>query len=345
LLNWLKVVKMMSEPKLLIGDIGGTNARFALACPDETGPREKKFSGELTLPAADYESAEQAIADYLERIGGIVPDVICLAAAGPVVDDSVRFLNSNWVINGRELQQKYPSASIRLLNDFEAIAYSIPMLDDNDVDTIGLVPSELEDKTEFTLAVLGPGTGLGAGGLLGRANGIYPVVGEGSHAGFAPETRMQFEVLKQLRQRYERVSDERLISGPGLENIYQALRKIHGKPETRITTAEIFSRVLANEDVIAAESTQLFYEALGQVAGNLALTLGAFDGVYLAGGIVKRYPDLLKTSSFRSGFENKGRHRSLMERVPTLLILHPQPGLLGASYCARQLYRQISGIT
>jgi glucokinase len=325
----------MSDPCLLIGDIGGTNARFALARPDESG-----FTGELTLHCADYETAEQGIADFLERRGSAAPDVICLAAAGPVVDDCVRFTNNHWVINGGELQQKHPSASVRLLNDFEAIAYSIPMLDDNDLATVGLVLSELEGKSEFTLAVIGPGTGLGAGGLLRRDNGNYPIVGEGSHAGFAPETRMQFEVLKRLRQRYERVSNERLISGPGLENIYWALREIHGKPETRITTAEIFSRVLANEDAIAAESTQLFYEALGQVAGNLALALGAFDGVYLAGGIVKRYPDLLKTSNFRSGFENKGRHHSLMERVPTLLILHPQPGLLGASYCARQLYRQ-----
>ena len=96
--------------------------------------------------------------------------------------------------------------------------------------------------------------------------------------------------------------------------------------------------MLANEDAIAAEAVQLFYEALGQIAGNLALMLGAYDGVYLAGGIVKRYPDLLNSSSFRSGFGNKGRHRSLMEKVPTLLILHPQPGLLGASYCARDLF-------
>jgi len=324
----------MSDPCLLIGDIGGTNARFALARPDEPG-----FSGALALHCSDYETAEQGIADYLERSGSATPDVICLAAAGPVVDDCVRFTNNHWVISARKLQQKYPAASVRLLNDFEAIAWSIPMLGENDLATVGLVPSELDGKSEFTLAVLGPGTGLGAGGLLGRANGFYPIVGEGSHAGFAPETRMQFEVLKQLRRRYERVSDERLISGPGLENIYWALRKIHGEPETRITAAEIFSRVLANEDVIAAESIQLFYEALGQVAGNLALALGAFDGVYLAGGIVKRYPDLLKTSNFRSGFENKGRHRSLMESVPTLLILHPQPGLLGASYCARELYQ------
>jgi len=324
----------MSEPFMLIGDIGGTNARFAQARPDETG-----FSGELTLSCADYETAEQGIAAYLERSGSASPAVICLAAAGPVVDDCVRFTNNHWVINGHELRQKYPSAKVQLLNDFEAIAYSIPMLGQNDLATVGLVPSELEGKSEFNLAVIGPGTGLGAGGLLRRANGNYPIVGEGSHAGFAPETRMQFKVLKQLRQRYERVSDEHLISGPGLENIYWALCQIHGKPEIRITAAEIFSRVLANEDVIAAESTQLFYEALGQVAGNLALALGAFDGVYLAGGIVKRYPDLLKTSNFRSGFENKGSHRSLMEGVPTLLILHPQPGLLGASYCARELSR------
>lgn len=325
----------MAEPCLLIGDIGGTNARFALARPDEVG-----FANELTLYCADYETAEQGIEEYLERSGSAVPDVICLAAAGPVVDDSVRFTNNHWVIDAAELGQKFPAASVKLLNDFEAIAYSIPMLAQSDLSTVGLVPSDLDGKKEFNLCLLGPGTGLGAAGLMGRGDKIYPIVGECSHAGFAPETRMQLEVLKQLRERYERVSDERLISGPGLENIYRALRKIHGKPATKITTAEIFSRVLANEDVIAAESTQLFYEALGQVAGNLALALGAFDGVYLAGGIVKRYPDLLTTSSFRSGFENKGRHRSLMERVPTLLILHPQPGLLGASYCARELYQQ-----
>jgi len=327
----------MADPCLLIGDIGGTYARFALAHPNNPG-----FSGELTLRCADYETAEQGLADYLERSGAGNPAVICLAAAGPIVDGSVRFINNHWTIDGRDLRRKFPSSPVRLLNDFEAIAYSIPMLDKNDIQTIGIVPSRLEGKSNFTLGVLGPGTGLGVGGLLGRAHGLYPIVGEGGHAGFAPETHMQFELLKQLRQRYERVSDERLISGPGLEDVYWALRKIHGEPSTSITAAEIFSRTLANEDVIAAESTQLFYEVLGQIAGNLALALGAYDGIYLAGGIVKRYPDLLITSSFRSGFENKGRHRSLMERVPTLLILHPQPGLLGASRCARELYRQMS---
>lgn len=325
----------MTDPCLLIGDIGGTNARFALAHPDEPG-----FSNELTLASADYKTVEQAIADYLERSGSETPDAICLAAAGPVVDDRIVLTNNHWVIDGRILRQEFGLSTVQLLNDFESIAYSLHMLGENDVKTIGLVLAEPDEKREPTFGVLGPGTGLGTGGLLVREAGIYPIVGEGSHAGFAPESRMQYKVLEQLRQRFDRVSSERLISGPGLENIYWALCKIRGEPTKDITAAEIFSRVLANEDPIAVEATHLFFEVLGQVAGDLTLALGAFDGIYLAGGILKRYPDLLNASSFRSGFENKGRHRALMEKVPTLLILHPQPGLLGASYCARELFQR-----
>ena len=324
----------MTDPCLLIGDIGGTNARFALATPDGRG-----FSNELTLACTDYETAEQGVADYLERSGNCSPDVICLAAAGPVVGGCVRFTNNHWVIDSQALREKFPSSRVHLLNDFESISYSLPLLEANDVATIGVVPTRFDEKLALTLGVLGPGTGLGTGGLLVRDKGIFPIVGEGSHAGFAPETVKQFNVLKQLRQRFERVSSERLVSGPGLENIYWALCRIREEPAIEITAAEIFSRVLAKEDAIAAEATQLFFEALGQVAGNLALALGAFDGMYLAGGIVKRYPDMLNSSSFRSGFENKGRHRALMEKVPTLLITHPQPGLLGASYYARELYK------
>jgi len=322
----------MTDPCLLIGDIGGTNARFALAHPKEPG-----FSAELTLSCADYATAEQGIAAYMKRRGVGQVDVICLAVAGPVMDGSVNVINNHWQIHSSTLQQTFGSSRVSLLNDFEAIAYSMPLLSDTDVQTIGVVPSELAGQTEFTIAVMGPGTGLGIGGLLGRGGRIYPVSGEGGHVGFAPESPAQHKVLQQLRQDYERVSNERVLSGPGLENIYRALCRVHEQPLTDITAAEIFSRVLANEDMIAIEATQLFFEALGQVAGNLVLTLGAYDGVFLAGGILKRYPDLLKASDFRAGFESKGRHRGLLEKVPTSLILHPQPGLLGASYCAREL--------
>ena len=325
----------MTDPCLLIGDIGGTNARFALAHPFDPG-----FSAELTLACADYPSAERAIAAYLQRRGIAQVDAICLACAGPVLNDSVNIINNHWMIDSAALRQKFPSAAVLLLNDFEAIACSIPLLVDSDLMNIGVVPSALQDNRDFTIAVLGPGTGLGIGGLLGRGGGIYPVVGEGGHAGFAPESPVQHKVLRKARQDFERVSNERLISGPGLENIYRALCRVHGEPENGITAAEVFSRVLASEDTIATEATQLFFEALGQVAGDLVLTLGAYDGVFLAGGILKRYPDLLKASDFRAGFESKGRHRGLMEKVPISLILHPQPGLLGASLRARELHRQ-----
>ena len=323
---------MLAKSCLLIGDIGGTNARFALADSGAPG-----FSAERTFNTADFETAELAITQYLAESGAGAPDVICLAVAGPIVDDSVRFTNNDWSIDCRDLRRTFPSATVGLLNDFEAIACSIPFLAGDDLTAIGTAAGSLEGKTDFTIGVLGSGTGLGVSGLLGRNGDYHPVVCEGGHVGFAAENRAQFQVWQQLREKFERVSDERLLSGPGLENIYWAVRRIHGERGANLEAPEIFRRAMANEDIHASETLQLFYEALGQVAGNLALVLGAWDGIYIGGGIVKRYPDLLKSSSFRSGFENKGRYRSMMERVPTHLILHPQPGLLGASYRAQRM--------
>jgi glucokinase len=321
----------------LIGDIGGTNARFALASADGSS-----YLRELTLACADYETAEAAIAAYLARTGAAEPPVICLAVAGPVIEQSVRFTNNDWSIDARELSESFPAAHIRLLNDFEAIAYSLPLLGGEDLITIGLEGEKLSGRDDFTVAVLGPGTGLGVAGLLGRDGHHYAVVSEGGHVGFAPENQMQFEVLRQLRERFERVSDERLLCGPGLENIYWAIRRIHGERGGKVAAAEIFRRAAGSADIYATEALNLFYEALGQAAGNVALLMGAHDGIYIGGGILKRYPDLLKTSAFRSGFENKGRYRSLMETIPTSLVTHPQPGLLGAAYTAGLMFRAVN---
>lgn len=324
----------MAEPCLLIGDLGGTNARFALAMK-----RQNRFEDELSLSCADYPTAEDAIDHYLAETGRRRPDVICLAVAGPIVNQTVRFLNNNWTLGAGELAGRYPGARVRLLNDFEAVAYSLPLLESNDLQAIGLPgPCDLAAAGDFTVGVVGPGTGLGVGGLLSREGRVYPLVGEGGHAGFAPETKVQLAVLEQLRGRFERVSNERLLSGPGLQNVFWALQRIHGRPTESADPAEIFRRAQGNEDEIASETVQLFFEALGQVSGNLALALGTHEGIHIAGGIVRRYPELLKSSSFRSGFENKGRHRSLMEQIPTCLVTYPQPGLLGASFMARELH-------
>jgi len=319
---------------LLVGDIGGTNARFALA-----DPKSPAYSDVVTLQCNDFESADVAIKHYLHSVKAGPPAAICLAAAGPIIDKRVRFTNNHWEIAADTLAADFSIGAVRLLNDFEAIAYSVPFLAPEDCMPIGLPEPKPLDGEHYMVGILGPGTGLGAVGLRKYEDLYLPIAGEASHGGFAPETAVQIDILRALRERFDRVSSERLVSGPGLENIYWALMRIHGEKRAHLEPAQIFQAAIDASDPLAAEAVQMFFEVLGQVAGDLALTLGAEDGIFIAGGIAKRYPELLINSRFRSGFESKGRHRSLMERVPTQLILHDQPGLLGAAYCALQLWQ------
>ncbi len=325
----------MSKQCLLVGDIGGTNARFALADPDGPG-----FSHEITLKCNDYESADAAIRHYMNEVEGGEPDVISLAAAGPIVNQRVRFTNNHWIISADELKATFSIDKVRLLNDFEAIAYAMPFMETDDLLPIGLPIAPPLPDDDYMLGIVGPGTGLGAVGLHKHQGMLIPLPGEASHGGFAPETAVQIEVLNVLRDRFDRVSSERLVSGPGLENIYWALTQIHNEKRIHLSPAEIFQAAQENSDTMAVESVQMFFEALGQFAGDFALSLGAFDGIYIGGGIAQRYPELVTNSLFRTGFERKGRYRTIMERVPTQLIMHRQPGLLGSSFYARTLLGQ-----
>ena len=320
----------MSEHCLLIGDIGGTNARFALATPDRPG-----FHNVLELQCADFESADDAISHYLAATKAGAPDAVCLAAAGPVVNDTVKITNNHWNISAANTRADFGIEAVRLLNDFTAIAYSIPLLTEDEYRSIGRHEHGSLPKDHFDVAILGPGTGLGVAGLFRRGDTLVPVTGEGGHVGVAPETALQIEILKVLREKFDRVSAERLIAGSGLENIHMALRTIRGESGHKLSAKEIFAERRAGN--LAEEAIDVFFELLGQVAGDLALTLGAVDGVYIAGGIAKRYPDMLENSRFRAAFESKGRHHSLMERIPTRLITYDQPGLLGAAYSVLEL--------
>ncbi len=320
----------MAESYRLVADIGGTNARFALIEPLATD-----YSNESVLLCGDFISPEQAITHYLEAAGVTQLQAICFAVAGPVTDGSVELTNNNWHIRAAALQSAFCVSEVKLLNDFEAIAYSLSVLKPADLKVIGLPPAPDLAVARFTVGVVGPGTGLGAAALLKREERLYSLITEGGHVGFAPENGLQRAVWEVLVGRFGRVSDERLLSGSGLENIYTALSEIHDIPAHLVSAAEIFAQ--SDDNFLASETVSLFFEALGQVAGNFALSTGAFDGIYIAGGIANRYPNLLASSAFRSGFENKGRHRHIMEGIPTLLITHPQPGLLGASVVARDL--------
>ena len=320
----------MNDRCLLIGDIGGTNARFALATPDRPG-----FHSVLELQCEDYATADDAIRHYLTTTNAESPDAVCLAAAGPVIDDTVKITNNHWDISAAETRADFGIEAVRLLNDFTAIAYSIPLLTETEVRAIGRSDHDWLPKAAFDVAILGPGTGLGVAGLCRRDNLLLPITGEGGHVGFAPETELQLEIMQVLRGHFERISAERLIAGSGIENIYSALTVIRGETGPKLSAAEIFRA--RSEGNVAAEAVDVFFELLGQVAGDVALTLGAVDGVYIAGGIAKRYPDMLEASRFRSAFESKGRRRAMLERIPTRLITYDQPGLLGAAYSVLEL--------
>jgi len=260
---------------------------------------------------------------------------VCLAAAGPVVDNKVKITNNHWDISAADTSEDFGTEHVRLLNDFEAIAYSIPLLTESEIQTIGSHDHRALGADDFNVAILGPGTGLGVAGLCRRGNTLVPVTGEGGHIGFAPETPLQIELLKVLADKFDRVSAERLIAGSGLVNIHKALATIRGETRESLTAAEIFAR--RDDGEIAAAAVDMFFELLGQVAGDVALTFGAVNGVYIAGGISKRYPKVLENSRFRQAFESKGRRRAFMERIPTRLITYDQPGLLGAAYCVLEL--------
>ncbi len=322
----------MATKKLLIADIGGTNARFALA-----NDRAPGFRHEHILQCADYPSAVVAIDHYLERVGVDTPDALCLAAAGPIVDGVIRLTNNTWTLSVAELEQSFGTGRVRLLNDFAAIGYSVPFLGPADLLRIhGPAPRALTES-DYTIGVIGPGTGLGCVGLKRVNNNLVLINSEAAHGGFAPETSRQIEILAALRERKDRVSSECLASGVGMENLYWALARLHGVPADGLDAAEIFGRAEVGVDPVAVEAVDTFFEILGQVAGDLALSFGAEDGMFIAGGIAQRYPDRLRDSRFREGFERKGSHTYMVERIATQLITNRQPGLLGAAYCVREL--------
>ncbi len=326
----------MADKCLIVGDIGGTNARFALANQAHPG-----FHDVIELKCADYETSEDAIRYVLGEFGVRTADAMCLAAAGPVVDGSVNMTNNHWSVSSEHIASEFDVDAVRLLNDFEAIAYSLPFIAAEDRSVIGVPQGISLTGRDFNVAVLGPGTGLGVAGLIGRDKRLIPITGEGGHVAFAPETELQSEILRVLLSRWDRISAERLVAGSGIENIYAALAVVRDEPAESLSARDVFAAA-ANASPLANEAVGVFFEIMGQVAGDLALTMGAWDGVYIAGGIAKRYPDILVASRFRKAFDRKGRHSHIIERVPTYLISHDQPGLLGASYLAQELGAAIS---
>jgi glucokinase len=316
----------------LVGDIGGTHARLALV--DEEG----HIRHPVTYDERNYPSLTEVIATYLEKtLGRKRPGRAVLAVAGPVVDGEIQFTNNSWRASEGELFVAFEFESVRLINDFAAQALAAPVLP---ADTLRRIGPDVRGADFAPLVVLGAGTGFGVAGLARSERGDVEVAGEGGHGAFAPSDETEVQILGLLNRRFGRTSIERILSGPGLFNLYQALAEIRGATPSLADEAAV-SAAAAKGDSLANEALDRFCAILGSVAGDLALTFGARGGVYISGGLAPRMADRLEAGDFRRRFEAKGRMSDFMAEIPTTLIQHPYAALVGA---ARALKRPTVGL-
>jgi len=326
----------MSDPDtlpVLVADIGGTHARFALAQPGQSRPDDPTI-----LMTALYPSLEDALAAFLEQAGGPQIGGVAVCAAGPVEgsgdDAQITMTNCPWTVSARTLSDATGVTAPRLVNDFTAVALSVPHLAETETVQIGGGPAD----PDATIGVLGPGTGLGVSGLVPSSDGTYTALsGEGGHVSLAPGNEREISVLFQLMQTYGHVSAERVLCGPGMETLFAALGAINGSSETGNPTAPDIARMAQDgSSPLAAETIEVFTGLLGSVAGDLALTLGAKGGIYLAGGILPRWGDLLDTRLLRHRFEAKGRFKAYLAPIPIHLVTARDVALVGLTVLARR---------
>ena len=312
----------------LVADAGGTNVRFALVDLDQASPA---LIAPHKFRSKNFASIEDAARTYLsEQKLDASPSVAVLSVAGPVGGNAIDMTNLGWRFSGADVAKALQIGRVHLINDYEAIAYSVSALGQADLRDIG--PLSVVPKSEReTLAIVGPGTGLGVGGYVRTANGLAPLVTEGGHMDFAPGDDLEIEILKFLRARFGHVSAERVLSGPGLSNLFEALAAVQGSPEDKLEPHEITAGALQDATSLCGQVLSRFCAILGSVAGNVALVIGARDGVLLAGGILPAVADFLIASSFRTRFEAKGRFEAYMREIPTRLIVQDNAGLMGAA--------------
>lgn len=307
-------------------DIGGTNARFALAEVSDGGV--VRLAEPVTLKTADYASMKQAWDAFEQTCGGTVPRRVSIAIAGPVANGLVQMTNCSWIIQTDKLAQQLGIDDALVINDFAAVAHAVAHVPPERL--THLSGPERTLPKDGVITVLGPGTGLGVAQLHCTAFGYRVVPTEGGHISFSPTDAVEDAILHRLRQKYGRVSTERVNSGPGITEIYAVLSDLAGHPADNIGDITIWQRGLAGTDSLAAAAVDRFCKTLGTLAGDLALAHNA-DAVVLAGGLGYRLREVLPRSDFAQRFTEKGRFSSKLAGISVSLITHPQPGLFGAA--------------
>lgn len=321
----------MRDDSVLIADIGGTYARLALVRADHAAGHVAENIARFEVSA--FESVEELLRHYLgQQLGS--PARAVLAVAGPVNGEEVRITNNPWRINVGRLAAELRFDSVRVANDFAAMSASIPGLPRASLEPIGGLSAPLLDgRRPQVLAVVGPGTGLGVGVLLAGEGQLLIIDTEGGHTGFAPCTKEEREILALLSRRYGRVSNERILSSGGLLNLYEAACEMADVPAPARTPEDV-TAAAAGGDEHARRAVEIFCELLGSLSGDVAMMTGAWEGVYVAGGLVAPLLPWLRNGRFRERFESKGRLSAALAATPTIAITHEYPGLLGAGALA-----------
>ena len=305
----------------LVGDIGGTWARFGLVEPGGTVGRVE------VRECREYPGLAEALASYLGGLGKDTrPRRAAISVACPVLGDRVSLTNHPWSFSIEAVRSRFAFETLSVINDFAAIARGVPHLRDEHLMRLG----GGRTVAGAAVAVLGPGTGLGVSGLIPSGSGWAVIEGEGGHATMAAASRRETEVLEEIGREFGHVSAERVLSGPGLVNLHRALRRLHGDaPDAEPSPREIVAAAIDRGSPRCGEALDLFAELLGTFAADIALTLGARGGVYIAGGLVPRFARRFARSGFRRRFEDKGRFSAYLAGIPTCLIVHEQPAFLG----------------
>ena len=328
---------LASHPRLL-ADIGGTNARFGWV--DAPGAPVTQV---CRLPVPGFAGPAQAARSYLDGLARQLgpayraPRQAAFAVATAVAGDRIAFTNSHWAFSRVEVQAALGLDGLVMLNDFEALALSLPCLGPAQLRAhAGATALAVGAPGAGMLAVVGPGTGLGVGAVVSTRQGWVALPGEGGHATLAASDDLESALLACVRQRYAHVSAERLLSGIGLPLLHQALGQVQGAMPEALTAAQIVEQGQSGGDVLCGQTLDLFCALLGGFAGNVALTLGARGGLYIGGGIVPRFADRFFASAFRERFEAKGRFRDYLAAIPTALITDTLAALSGAALAIEQ---------
>lgn len=315
---------MTTRKLAFVGDVGGTNARFALVENDAIvqGSMHNCINREHT-------SIIEAIQSFLTAHGNPQLSEACIALACPITGDTVKLTNCDWQISKKAIHDSFGLSEVLLVNDFTALAMGVPSLGDKQYYTLG----EGTAQHHYPIGVMGAGTGFGVSGLIWAHGHWVPLQGEGGHISFAPADELEIEVLRIGWKEYGgRLSVERILSGDGLEFLYLALCQIKGIPSEKLKASDITKQAVDDPKSIGLEVVNIFCSVLGGVAGDWALELGAWGGIYIGGGIVPRLGDIVKQSPLRARFEAKARFKGYVARIPIRVITDSvQTALMGAA--------------